>query len=158
MSFRWIVLLLSFLVLLSACNSPTGDPAEQVLHATASWSQDTLVTKACQDLKITDVQVSTRYPPGCDKSVPGCLEMNEGQVILTVWLSAPSDCKLDALAEEVSMQKEVYLLSPSGKRVSRMLAGVNGNLLVLGFSLDQPGGAWLLVLGDNPPVKISAAE
>lgn len=154
MSVRFFTLL-TLLFLLTACiSSPTPLPTSSSAQSTLR-AGTLLNTQSCQGIRVAEVQQSKRYPPNCDKSVPGCLEMNDQGMVLSVWLDAPASCNLDKLAEELTFEKELYLISPSGERVSRLLAGVYDGKLVLGFGLPQPGGIWQMVVGKNPPINVS---
>jgi len=147
-------ILLTVLLALAGCSSLTPPATAPTALATRA-ARPLLNTKTCQGLRVADVQQSRRYPPDCDQSVPGCLEMNDQGMVLSVWLEAPAGCNLDQLAEELTFEKELYLISPSGQRVSRLLAGLYDGKVVLGFGLPQAGGVWQMVLADNPPVDVS---
>ena len=149
--FHWKAACLTILLILTAC----GSPQVSVVTATPepTLAGQTIVTGFCK-LSPQSVQVSQRYPIGCTKSVPNCMEMNEGEQLLLVYLKANSGCDLEQLAESLMMAKDIFLLAPDGSKSERLILGVEKDILVAGFSLKTSPDNLLLVWGKNPMVKL----
>ncbi|MBN2549911.1 MAG: hypothetical protein JXB15_12180 [Anaerolineales bacterium] len=146
----FIAACLAVLILFTACSQAPGG-----LAATpdAAFSGQTIQAGGCT-LTPRSAQVSKRYPAGCTKGTPNCIEMNGDDLLMVVTLSGNAGCNLEQLVDQLVMDKDIYLLAPNGVKSTRLLTGLDQGFLVLGFGLDSPPDNLLLVWGDNPSIKL----
>ena len=147
---------LALLIILAACNSAgqalsTSDPAGSTTEYPSFEAGD------CT-LQFQGVQLSDRYPIGCTPGAKNCMQMDNGEQLLLVFFTPQGSCNLEALADKVAFEKEIYLLALDGKRSERLIAGVEGGVFALGFSLASPPSNLLLIWGNNPQIKLPAVK
>lgn len=146
----WITACLAALILFTACSQAPGG-----LAATpdAAFGGQTIQSGGCT-LTPRAAQVSKRYPVGCDKGAPNCMEMNGEDRLMLVTLSANTGCNLSGLIDQLVLEKNLYLLAPDGVKSARLITGLDKGFLVLGFSLNSPPDNLLLVWGNNKSIKL----
>jgi hypothetical protein len=145
----WVLGLLWMVACSGASSQPSGAAPDATLSAQTFKAGD------CT-LLIQGVQLSDRYPMGCETGSKNCLTMDNGEQLLLVFFKSQGSCDMESLADKVAFEKELYLLATDGTRSERLITGIEGGVLGLGFSLASPSNNLVLVWGTNPTVKLPA--
>lgn len=106
-------------------------------------------------LSVNKVQLTDRFPPGCDPKSPMCQQVQEGYQALIVWLERADKGDPAAISDKLrSTFPEVYVIASDGSQTKASMWGVFESRLVVGFTPQASAHGFKLFWPDNPVVEL----
>jgi Ca2+-binding RTX toxin-like protein len=106
-------------------------------------------------LRITDVTLADRFPPGCTLGTAFCDRAPTGRQVLVVWLARTDGGSASDLADKLdAASRGAYVLGSDGSRGDRYAEGLLSGRLLVAFTPPASARGFRLFWPGNPPVPL----
>lgn len=143
-----------FNVLLGLLGNEVHGPAVPPPPTPVAGATATIATSV-GNLVIEEVEITDRFPPGCDPATFYCDRPIEGYQILIVWLARQDGGDPGEIGGALfGASKEVYVVADDDARSDRWLGGLQQGRLVVAFITPASARTLTLFWPGNPPIAL----